>query len=126
MPKYGERAGINDIFTPKKYLFSNWEVEKSNTNIGVDCCAYWSGLGAIWNGKKGKNIDGFVDGIEGHCGKGYVDNTWKKGPGWGTSWWWGRGGKGGKGGKGSGGGYKIPLPVEGKGGGEKGGGDGKL
>ncbi|XP_024639380.1 putative glycine-rich cell wall structural protein 1 isoform X2 [Medicago truncatula] len=82
--------------------------------------------GAIWNGKKGKNIDGFVDGIEGHCGKGYVDNTWKKGPGWGTSWWWGRGGKGGKGGKGSGGGYKIPLPVEGKGGGEKGGGDGKL
>nr|AAM18949.1 nodule-specific glycine-rich protein 1A [Medicago truncatula] len=82
--------------------------------------------GAIWNGKKGENIDGFVDGIEGHCGKGYVDNTWKKGPGWGTSWWWGRGGKGGKGGKGSGGGYKIPLPVEGKGGGEKGGGDGKL
>jgi len=131
MLKYYETAVINDIFTPKKYLFSVWEIEKSNTNIGVDCCAYWSGLGAIWNGNKGKNTDGCGDGIKGYWGKGYIDNSWKKEQGWGTGWWGsggkgGGGGKGGKGGKGGGGGYKLPIHDGGKGVGGKGGGNGKL
>ncbi|RHN57240.1 hypothetical protein MtrunA17_Chr5g0438231 [Medicago truncatula] len=121
MPKYGESAGINEIFTHKKYLFLAWEIEKSNTNIGVDCCSYWLGLGAIRNGNKGKNNDGCGDGIEGHCGKGYVDNSWKMERSWSTGWWGsgakgGDDGKGGKGGEGGGGGYKLPIPGGGKGG----------
>lgn len=105
----------------KKHLFLVWEIEKSNTN---HYCAYWSGLGAIWNGNEGENNDGCGDGIEGHCEKGYVDVTWQKDHTWGRGWWasggkGGGGGKGGKGGKGGGGGYKIPIPGGGKGGGGK-------
>lgn len=105
----------------KKYLFSIWEIEKSNTNY---CCAYWSCLGAILKGNEEKSNDGCGDGIEIHCGKGYVDGTiWNKdisitkGTGWQTT---GRkGGGSGKDGKGGGGGYRIPIPGVGKGGGGK-------
>jgi len=88
-------------------------------------------LGVIWNGNKGKSNEGYGDGIEGHCGKGYVDNAWKKDRSWGTGWWGsgrkgGGGGKGGKGGKVGGGGYKLPIPGGGKEGGGKGGRGGKL
>ncbi|XP_024639382.1 eggshell protein 1 [Medicago truncatula] len=77
--------------------------------------------GAIRNGNKGKNNDGCGDGIEGHCGKGYVDNSWKMERSWSTGWWGsgakgGDDGKGGKGGEGGGGGYKLPIPGGGKGG----------
>jgi len=100
--------------------------QKSNTN---QCCAYWSGLGAFWNGNEEENNDdGCGDGIESHCGKGYFDVLWQKDHSWGRGWWAnsGKGGGGRKGGKGSGGGYKIPISGGGKGGGGKVGGDEKL
>ncbi|KEH28301.1 hypothetical protein MtrunA17_Chr5g0438361 [Medicago truncatula] len=128
------------IFLVAIMPFNAAETKKSNINIEVHGYENWLSrgtilqggdrntnefdLGAIWNGNKGENNDGCGDGIEGHCGKGYIDVTWQKDHTWGRGWWasggkGGGGGKGGKGGKGGGGGYKIPIPGGGKGDGGK-------